>query len=348
MRFWPVSRESFPKQFVDILGVGKSLIRQTFDRFTQFCPAENIYVITNTSYKSIVKEQIPQMKEEQILCEPYRKNTAPCIAYANYKIQKKNPNAVVVVAPSDHIILREDKFIELLSQAYTSAKENPNLLTLGIKPSYPNTGYGYIQFDDSKRDPNNSNIRKVKLFTEKPQYEMAKQFVASGEFLWNSGIFIWSLKSIMQAFKENLPEVDEVFANYAHLLDTEKEAEAVEKMYLESKSISIDYGVMEKAQNVSVLECDFGWSDVGTWNSLYELQSKNEEGNAIVGDNVICYQTRDSLVRVPKEKLVILQGLEGYIVVEDNDTLLICKREEEQMLRQIVADVKEKKGEKYI
>lgn len=348
VRFWPVSRADRPKQFIDILGNGQSLIQQTFERFADFCPAENVYIVTNQIYRDLVKEQLPQISDDQILCEPYRKNTAPCIAYANYKIYTKNPNATVVVAPSDHVVLKPDVFLSVMEQAAQAASENAWLLTLGIRPSYPNTGYGYIQYDDACTYDKNAQIKKVKLFTEKPEYEMAKSFIESGDFLWNAGIFIWSLPAIMTAFKAYLPEVDDLFATYANTLNTPKEAEGVEKMYVGCRSISIDYGIMEKAKNVYVLAADFGWSDVGTWNSLYEVQPKNTEGNAIVGNNVMAYQSRGCVVHVPKEKLVVLQGLEDYIVVENNEMLLVCKRTEEQQIRQFVNDVAAQKGDKYV
>lgn len=348
VRFWPVSKTDCPKQFIDILGTGKSLIQQTFGRFADFCPVENIYVVTNQRYKDLVAEQLPALNPEQILCEPYRKNTAPCIAYANYKIRKRNPNATVVVAPSDHVVLKEDVFLSTLRTAVVAASQNPWLVTLGIKPSYPNTGYGYIQFDDRSVGENYPQLKKVKLFTEKPEYEMARSFVESGEFLWNAGIFVWALPTIMAAFRTHLPEIDELFATYADLLDTPREAEGVEKMYVGCRNISIDYGVMEKADNVYVVGCDFGWSDVGSWNSLYGLLPKNAEGNAVVGTAPLVYESRNNLVRVPSGKVVVLQGLEDCIVVEEDDVLLICRRSEEQRIRQFVEDVAKEKGERYV
>lgn len=348
VRFWPVSKSDRPKQFIDILGTGKSLIQQTFERFSAFCPVENIYVVTNLAYRDLVAAQLPRLSPDQILCEPYRKNTAPCIAYANYKIRKRNPNATVVVAPSDHVVLKEEVFLNTLQTAATAASRNPWLVTLGIKPSYPNTGYGYIQFEDRAADAAHPQLKKVKLFTEKPEYEMARSFVESGEFLWNAGIFIWSLPAIMAAFKAYLPEIDELFSTYADLLDTPREAEGVEKMYVGCRNISIDYGVMEKADNVYVVAGDFGWSDVGSWNSLYELLPKNAEGNAVVGAEPLAYESKGNLVRVPADKIVVLQGLEDCIVVEDHGVLLICKRTEEQRIRQFVEDVAREKGEKYV
>lgn len=348
VRFWPVSKTDRPKQFIDILGTGKSLIQQTYDRFSAFCPAENIYVVTNARYRALVAEQLPALRPEQILCEPYRKNTAPCIAYANYKIHKRNPNATIVVAPSDHVVQKEDVFISALHEAAAAATQHPWLVTLGIKPSYPNTGYGYIQFDDRSADAEHPQLKKVKLFTEKPEYEMARSFVESGEFLWNAGIFIWSLPTIMAAFRKHLPEIDELFAAYADRLDTPQEADAIEKTYVSCRNISIDYGVMEKADNVYVVAGDFGWSDVGSWNALYEILPKNAERNAVVGAAPLAYESEGNLVRVSGDKVVVLQGLTDCIVVEDNGVLLICKRTEEQRIRQFVEDVGKEKGEQYL
>ncbi len=346
-RFWPMSTVACPKQFIDVMGTGMTMIQQTYARFRDFCPPENIFVVTGRAYRDLVLKQLPMMRPDRVLCEPHRKNTAPCIAYANYKIGSLNPEATIVVAPADHVVLKEDVFNEAIHTAAEAASRNDCLITLGITPSSPNTGYGYIQFDtESMRGYD--KIKKVKLFTEKPELEMAKTFVESGEFLWNAGLFIWSLKSSMKAFKEHLPEVDELFASGLGKYDTPEEAGYIEKIYLVCKSISIDYGVMEKARNVYVLECDFGWSDVGTWDSLYELRPKDKERNAVEGRNVLLYDTKGCIVNVPKDKLVVLQGLEDYIVVENNDRLLVCRRSEEQMLRQIVGDIASEKGEKFI
>lgn len=346
-RFWPMSTTACPKQFIDIVGTGQTMIQQTYARFKNFCPPENIFVVTGKAYRELVLQQLPEMLPSRVLCEPHRKNTAPCIAYANYKINAINPNATIVVAPADHVVLKEDVFSQAIQTAALAASRHDCLITLGIKPSYPNTGYGYIQFG-SESIEGCGDIKKVKLFTEKPELEMARTFVQSGEFLWNAGLFIWSLKSSMKAFKEYLPEVDELFASGITKYNTSEEAEYIEKVYLVCKSISIDYGVMEKARNVYVLGCDFGWSDVGTWDSLYSLRPKDKCMNAIEGKNVLIYDTKGCIVNVPKDKLVVLQGLEDYIVVENNNSLLICRRSEEQMLRQIVGDIASQKGEKYI
>jgi mannose-1-phosphate guanylyltransferase len=347
-RFWPISRTSHPKQFIDILDTGKTLIQKTFERFEKICPRENIYIVTHEHYKDLIKSQIEGIGDHQILYEPFRRNTAPCIAYANYKILKINPDAVIVVAPSDHIILKEDSFSEVITSALAAAGENDWLLTLGIKPSRPDTGYGYIQFLESFPYPNDARIQKVKTFTEKPQLEMAQSFLKSGDFLWNSGIFIWSLRSIMKAFEKYLDEVDYLFKEGMDFYNTVDEKGFITDAYAVCKSISIDYGVMEKADNVYVLASDFGWSDLGTWGSLYEHLQKDEKGNSVTGKNVIAYDLSNCIVKMPAEKLVVLQGLDDYIVVEDENILLICKKADEQKIKQFVSDVKEKKGEKNL
>ncbi len=347
-RFWPMSKTSRPKQFIDILGVGKTLIQLTFDRFIHLCPAENIYVVTNEIYKDLVLEQLPQLTENQVLCEPSRRNTAPCVAYANYKIKETNPDALVVVAPSDHIILKEEEFVRNIEAALEAANNNDWLLTLGIKPSRPDTGYGYIQFTEDIVCPENKMLHKVKTFTEKPNLEIAQSFLASGDFLWNSGIFIWSLKNIMHAFSTLLEDVDSLFAAGVGKYNTEEEKAFISDTYAICKNISIDYGIMEKATNVHVMEVDFGWSDLGTWGSLYTIRDKDANQNAVVGNNVMLYDTKDCIVNVPKNKLVVLQGLNDYIVVEEDNTLLVCRKEDEQQIRQFVTDVKVEKGEKFV
>lgn len=347
-RFWPMSRTNTPKQFIDILGDGSTLIQKTFGRFKKICPAQNIFIVTNEIYKDIVKEQLPEVTDEQLVLEPARRNTAPCIAYANFKIKQKNPNAVVVVAPSDHLILNEDVFIDVIDKGLAAVAQNDCLMTIGITPSHPNTGYGYIQFDEDKNMPENKHIYDVKMFTEKPTLEIAKQFVESGEFLWNAGIFMWSLKSIFNAFEQYLPEVNDLFRQGEGLYNTPNEISFIKQIYQVCKNISIDYGIMEKAQNVKVYAADFGWSDLGTWGSLYELHEKDENANAIVGKKVMTYNTKNCIVNMPKNKVVVIQGLEDYIVVENDDVLLICKKEDEQQIRQYVTDVQVEFGNKYV
>ncbi|MCD6090005.1 MAG: mannose-1-phosphate guanylyltransferase [Bacteroidales bacterium] len=347
-RFWPMSRTSKPKQFIDILGTGETLIQQTVNRFLKICPVENIYVVTNEMYREQVKEQVPALSYEQILCEPARRNTAPCIAYANYKIMEKNPNATIVVAPSDHIILKGDVFTEVITSALQAASENDWLITLGIKPSRPDTGYGYIQFDPKISDKRDNRIKKVKTFTEKPELQIAQKFLESGDFHWNAGIFVWSLKSITKAFETYLSEVDDIFKDGIGVYNTDKEEEFINNAYAVCRNISIDFGVMEKAENVYVLSSDFGWSDLGTWGSLYSIRQKDENQNTVVGKNVMTYDTKNCVINVSGDKVVVLQGLDDYIVVDEDNVLLVCKKEDEQNIRQFVTDVKTEKGDKFV
>lgn len=347
-RFWPMSRTSHPKQFIDILGTGETLIQQTYKRFLPLIAPENIYVVTNEIYKGLVLQQLPDLKESQVLCEPARRNTAPCIAYAAYKINAINPNANLVVAPSDHIIFREEIFTSIITSAIKAASGHDWLVTLGIRPSRPDTGYGYIQYEENTPYAEDDRLKKVKTFTEKPALELAKTFLLSGDFLWNSGIFIWSVKSILQALELHLPEVNSLFKDDQNRYFTEAERDFIHKTYSQCRSISIDYGVMEKADNVYVFASDFGWSDLGTWGSLYEIRNKDEQGNAIVGKNVIIYDSKNCIVNMPREKLTVLQGLDDYIVVEDDNILLVCRKSDEQQIRQFVNDVMVEKGEKFV
>ncbi|MEN8120559.1 MAG: sugar phosphate nucleotidyltransferase [Bacteroidota bacterium] len=348
-RFWPLSKSGKPKQFLDILGTGKTLLQQTFDRFETVCPAENILIVTNKDYKNIILEQLPKIKEENVLLEPMRRNTAPCIAYANFKIQQKNPEANIIVAPSDHLILDEQEFVKVLNKGLDYVGKNDSLLTLGIKPNRPETGYGYIQISNNKKMKDGKcEVTKVKTFTEKPNAEMAKIFYESGEFFWNSGIFLWSLNSIMDSFNKHLAEVNDLFRKGVGIYNTDNEQSFIDETYAESKNISIDYGIIEKAENVSVLCTDFGWSDLGTWGSLYENIQKNEKQNAVVGRNVLCYDTENSIINMPDGKLAVIQGLKDYIVVDSDGILLICKKDDEQKIKQFVNDIKVKKGEGFI
>lgn len=345
-RFWPISRTSYPKQFIDILGTGKTLIQHTYERFLKIVPKENIFIVTNESYTSLVKEQLPDLEENQILAEPIMRNTAPCIAYGSHKISKINPNANIVVAPSDHLIVNTEEFIKAIHQSLETASKNDCLITLGIKPSRPDTGYGYIQFNSSTLD---NDFHKVKTFTEKPNLELAKTFIQSGEFLWNAGIFVWSAKNIIKAFASYLPEINDVFKEGEASFNTEREHSFIESAYYQCTNISIDYGVMEKANNVYVLPSDFGWSDLGTWASVYELAEKDYVGNAVIpSEKVIMYDSSNCMVNMPENKLVIVQGLHDYIIVEDNNSLLICPRDQEQNIKQVVADVKQRFGSDFI
>ncbi len=347
-RFWPLSKTSHPKQFLDILGTGETLIQQTYNRLKKICPAENFLIVTNSIYKEMVLEQLPELSEEQVLGEPMRRNTAPCIAYATYKIKNKNPEANIIVAPSDHIITKEDKFIEELQNGIDFVSQTDSLLTLGIKPSRPETGYGYIQVNGIIPFKKVDNLHKVKTFTEKPDAKMAQVFIDSGEFFWNSGIFIWSLKSIIKAFENHLSEVNDLFIKGEKYYYTREEKAFLNKTYSECPNISIDYGIMEKADNVHVLCTDFGWSDLGTWGSLWENSNKDENMNAVNGENVKLYNSENCIVNVGKEKLVILHGIENLIIAEAENTILICKKDEEQQIRQIVNDIRISKGDKYV
>ncbi len=347
-RFWPISRTEKPKQFLDILGVGKTLLRQTFDRFTNLCPTQNIYIVTNDEYTDIVKEILPEINFKNILAEPMRRNTAPCIAYANLKIRQENTNAKIVVAPSDHLILNEIKFIDVIRKSFEFVEENDGLLTLGITPHRPETGYGYIQIDDSEESEIQENIIRVKTFTEKPDKQTAEAFLKSGEFFWNSGIFIWSLKCIDKAFNSYLPDIAKLFIPLENFTSSNTEKDFIIEAYSECKNISIDKGVMEHAENVFVFCTEFGWSDLGTWDSLYEKSKKDENGNALIGNNILTYDTTNSIINVPKEKLVVVQGIDDYIIAESDNILLICKKNDEKKIRQFVNDVKLNKGEKFI
>jgi mannose-1-phosphate guanylyltransferase len=347
-RFWPMSRKDHPKQFIDILGTGETLIQQTFQRFSEIIPEENIYIVTNDSYQGLVQKQLPALRPEQILCEPARRNTAPCIAYASHKIAASDPDAVIVVAPSDHINTREKELHEHILTGLKAAEANSWLITLGIKPTRPDTGYGYIQFDEKNAWEKDKRLCKVRTFTEKPVLDMAESFLRSGDFLWNSGIFIWSQKSILEAFETHLPEVNQLFSEGKANFNTSNEEAFITNAYTLCKSISIDYGVMEKADNVQVLVSDFGWSDLGTWGSLYDTREKNEAGNSIVGNNVMVYDTQRCIINMPSGKLAVIQGMEDFILVEEDDILLICKRAEEQQIRQFVNDVRVEKGEEYV
>ena len=346
-RFWPLSKISKPKQFLDILGIGRTLLQSTFDRFNKIFPAENIYVVTSSIYEQLVAEQLPQISKSQILLEPIRRNTAPCIAYASYKIREINPDAVFVVAPSDHLMLNEEAFLDEIRKGFSFVEKNDVLLTLGLKPTRPETGYGYIQAEKIDVNPAIENLRKVKTFTEKPDIELAKVFVESGEFYWNSGIFLWSGNSIIKSFESYLPEVAQQF-NIKDIYGTDNEIEAITRIYSNCRNISVDYGIMEKAENVFVLTADFGWSDLGTWGSLYEHSPKDNKGNTIDGENIFLYDTSNSVVKFPKDKIVVLQGLDDFIVVESENILLICKKGDEQMIKNYVNDVKLKLGENVV
>ena len=344
-RFWPMSRTAYPKQFLDVLHTGKTLVQWTYDRYAKFIPAENIFIVTSDEYVDIVKEQLPLLPVANILAEPSKKNTAPCIAYVSFKLAQINPEAKFIVAPSDHLILEEDRFQEIALQALDFVDHIKALVTLGIKPTHPNTGYGYIQYEELEVT---KGMYKVKTFTEKPDLEIAKSFLASGDFLWNAGIFAWKANSILAAFEKYQPEMYELFDQEKMHFNTPEEANAIQRIYPQCTNISIDIAIMEKANNVYVMPSSFGWSDLGTWNSAYENMEKDYLGNAVASDNVIVIDATKCMVNAPKDKLVVLQGLDDFIVVDTKDVLLICHKEKEQSIKEYVAEVKRNKGEKYI
>jgi len=334
VRFWPYSRNSKPKQFLDVLGTGKTLLQSTFDRFVPICPAENIYVVTHEEHAALVKEQLPLLQDEQILAEPMRKNTAPCIAYASYKIARKNPDAVIVVTPADHLIMKEDEFQEIIKKAADQAKSQDKLITVGIPPTRPETGYGYIQFHTEK-----SFVKKVKTFTEKPELSLAKKFIESGDFVWNSGIFIWGVQAINNAFHQYLAEMAEVFDEVRSKLGTPEEKEAILSAYSQCKNISIDYGIMEKAQNVFVCLGTFTWSDLGSWGSIHEISDKDENNN-VISANAQTYETRNCIIKGSPDKLIVVQGLNGYLIGEFGNVLIVCEKDREDQFRRFVSDAK--------
>jgi len=344
-RFWPASRANYPKQFLDIMGTGKSLIQETFDRFSKFCLKENIFIITNKSYADTVLEQIPDITKQQILIEPLRRNTAPCVCYFSHKIKAINPNAITVIAPSDHIVQNQGVFEETILNAVEFAQKSNALVTLGVQPSRPDTGYGYIQHTTESAE---EGVFKVKTFTEKPDRKLAETFIQSGDFLWNSGIFIWSANTIVQEFEKHQSEINEIFAEGVDAYNTPDEPSFINSAYSMCTNISIDYGIMEKAEDVFVIPADLGWSDLGTWTSLYEQYEKDYVGNAVSGDNVMVYDTSNSMIMVPNGKLVVLQGLEDYFVVDTDDVLMICKKDNEGIIKQITADIKQQQGDDFL
>lgn len=344
VRFWPYSRNRQPKQFLDVLGMGKTLLQATYERFLPVCEPEKIFVVTHEEHVHLVREQLPQLPEAQILAEPMRKNTAACIAYASYYIERLDSGAVIVVSPADHLILNEKEFEKTITRAVEYASDQDKLITLGITPNRPETGYGYIQYH-----PDKSYLKKVKTFTEKPQIALAKKFLESGDFVWNSGIFIWGVKAIIQALKEHLPEMAEVFEEGAASFGTPREKQALSQAYAQCKSISIDYGVMEKATNVYVCPASFTWSDLGSWGSIHDISAKDRENNLITG-RVLAYDSRNCIFRVSSpEKLLVVHGLNGYLVGEFGNVVIVCEKDREDLYRQFVNDVKAlKNGNDYL
>lgn len=330
-RFWPYSRKDKPKQFLDFFGMGRTLLQQTFDRYSKIVPEENIFVATNSQYEELVKEQLPQLNQNQILPEPARRNTAPCVAWASAHIQKMNPNANIIVAPADHLILKEDEFIEAITKGLEFVNESPQLLTLGIKPNRPETGYGYIQIADEKQ----GDFYKVKTFIEKPQVEFAQVFVESDEFYWNSGIFLWHASTILEAFRIHMPEL------YEKIINNDDNFESW-------PNISIDYAIMEKAENVYVQLCNFGWADLGTWGSLHEASPKDQHKNVIINGKTLLYDCNNNIIAMPNGKLAVLQGLENYLIADTKNVLLICRKDDENTIRRYVNDVQIKLGEEFV
>ncbi len=353
-RFWPFSRADRPKQFLDFFGTGKTLLQMTVDRFRRNVPIENVLIVTNVTYKQMILEQVPDLKPEQVLCEPARRNTAPCIAYAVSRIRAMAKQrtglaldqlkANIVVAPSDHLIMHEQTFTEVIDKGLQFVEQNDTLLTLGMKPTRPETGYGYIQ---KAAEVGITDLFEVKTFTEKPNRELAEVFLKSGEFLWNSGIFLWNLNTIINAFRKHLPELAEIFREGEGVIGTDKEEEFIKEMFPKCPNISIDYGVMEKAESVHVLQADFGWSDLGTWGSLYDLSKKDEQHNATLHCEAMYYDSESNIVVLPKGRLAVVKGLKDMIVVESDDVLLICPKAEEQQIRQIVVDAESRYGNRF-
>ena len=333
-RFWPYSRNAKPKQFLDVLNTGKTLVQSTYERYLTICPPENIFIVTHEEHAALVHEQLPMVTTQQVILEPMRKNTAPCIAYAANKIFIKNSEAIMVVSPSDHLILNEKEFLDAIQKAVDQSRSQDKLITLGIKPSRPETGYGYIQFLEGK-----SNLKKVKTFTEKPIMELAKAFIESGDFVWNSGVFVWGVQAILQAFQRYLPELAEAFEEVRPMLNTPGERKLISQVYAQSKNVSIDYGVMEKADNVYVALGNFTWSDLGSWASLHEASVKDNENNVIIGEALV-YDTRNSVIEGPPETLIVAQGLNGYLVGVFGNVVIICEKDKEDLFRRYVNDLK--------
>ncbi len=343
-RFWPISRQSLPKQFLDFFGTGRTLIQQTLDRFRKIIPLDHIYVVTNSLYQELAYEQLPELNKEQILLEPTRRNTAPCIAWACLRIQATDPNANIVVTPSDHLILKENEFLKAIQDSLDFAEHNPQLVTLGVKPTQVETRYGYIQIDEEKKE----NFFRVKTFTEKPEYDLAKVFVESGEFYWNSGLFIWNIQTFLRALKELIPELYTKLATESDIYGTDREQRFIEENFPACPNVSIDLGIMERADNTFVLIGDYGWSDLGTWSALYDDFPKDKEENAILRGHTLLYESQNNIVVLPKNKLAVIQGLEGYLIAESENALLICKKDEENAIRKFINDVQIKLGEDYI
>ena len=342
-RFWPVSTQNFPKQFHDMLGTGDTLIQKTFNRLAKLIPEENIFILTNERYNDLVFEQLPSVTKRQVVLEPAMRNTAPCILYASLKIQKENENAVMIVAPSDHWIEDEDAFSNNVQTAFDYCESNDALMTLGITPTFPNTGYGYIEYNKSSEE----DIKPVNQFREKPDYETAKSFLEQGNFLWNAGIFMWSAKSVVAAFQRNQPELYQLFESGYNVYNTEFEDDFIKDNYPKAENISVDYALMEKSNNVYVIPATFDWNDLGTWGSLYDKLDKDANENAVVNARVLAEDASGNMIRSKKDKIVVVDGLKDYIIVDKDEVLLIFPKAKEQDIKKVLQNVKANFGEEY-
>jgi mannose-1-phosphate guanylyltransferase len=333
-RFWPMSTAECPKQFIDVLGIGKTLLQLTVERFNTLVSPENIWVVTNQKYADIVAAQLPDMPRENILCEPCRRNTAPCIAYISWRIKKKDPKANIVVTPSDHIVMNVQEFQRVVTECMKFTCDTDAIVTLGMKPNRPETGYGYIQANLAANSLRNKEVFRVDSFREKPDLETAKQYIKQNNYFWNAGIFIWNVNTIVNAFRMYQPSMAKIFESMLPFYGTEKEQEVINERFPECESISVDYAIMEKAEEIFVCPADFGWSDLGTWGSLHQQSHKDLYGNVAIGQDINLFESHNCIVHTTQEKRVVIQGLDGYIVAENNDTLLICKLSEEQRIKQ--------------
>jgi mannose-1-phosphate guanylyltransferase len=342
-RFWPVSTQDFPKQFHDMLGTGDTLIQKTFNRLANLIPKENIFILTNERYNDLVFEQLPEVTKRQVVLEPAMRNTAPCILYASLKIQKENKDAVMIVAPSDHWIEDEKSFSDNVQQAFDFCSKNDALMTLGINPTFPNTGYGYIEFDKVSQE----TIKPVHQFREKPDYETAKSFIAQGNFLWNAGIFMWSVSSVVKAFKNNQPELFALFESGYDVYNTNFEDDFIRDNYAKAENISVDYALMEQSNNVFVIPATFDWNDLGTWGSLYDKLDKDTDGNAVVNAQTLTEDASGNMIRTKGDKVVVVDGLQDYIIVDKDEVLLIFPKTKEQDIKKVLQKVKDKFGEHY-
>lgn len=340
-RFWPVSTQDFPKQFHDMLGTGDTLIQKTFNRLATLIPKENIFILTNERYNDLVFEQLPEVTKRQVVLEPAMRNTAPCILYASLKIQKENKDAVMLVAPSDHWIEDEKAFADNVQQSFNFCESNDALMTLGITPTFPNTGYGYIEYDKTSNDA----IKSVNQFREKPDYETAKGFISQGNFLWNAGIFMWSVKSVVEAFKNNQPELFQLFEKGIATYNTDFEDDFIRDNYGKAENISVDYAIMEKSKNVFVLPATFDWNDLGTWGSLYDKLDKDENNNAVVNARTLTEDASGNMIRTKADKVVVLDGLQDYIIVDKDEVLLIFPKTKEQDIKKVLQKVKDQFGD---